>query len=189
MLCQAKASSLLIEDASLQSIMQTLQDRFPLNWRYCEHAVRDAKAQLQSQRELLPLYFKDIKDRIRCVERKLAKVRSEKKRESLKRQLAKLEKRERFYERHIQDGTIPKVAFGGTRSLEALMKGRLPREGWRELRNNQLYSIGQANQKGNANLRIVKMAEAPLASPCIPRAPFPNCMRNALSNQLSRWRF
>jgi len=93
------------------------------------------------------------------VEKKLEKVKSKEKREGFELELAKLENRKRFYEKHIENGTIPKAVFAGRRNFDALLKGRVSKDEWRELRSNQLYSIGQANQKGNANLRIAKLVE------------------------------
>jgi len=60
--CSARrfAFNRLTEGMRLQPIIQILQDMFSLNWRYCEHAARDAEAQIQSQHELLPLYIDDL---------------------------------------------------------------------------------------------------------------------------------
>ncbi|MGC8832376.1 MAG: hypothetical protein ACP5PQ_07340 [Thermoproteota archaeon] len=159
--CSAKryAFNRMLEGASSQQIIHMLEDMFPLNWRYCEHAVRDAEAQIQSRRELLPLYLGDVEDRTEELKGRLQRVRSKEKRKVIERELAKLKKKKRFYEEHIENGTVPKTVFGRRRNLEALMKRKFSGEDWRELRNNQLYSIGQANQKGNANLRIVKLIE------------------------------
>jgi IS605 OrfB family transposase len=149
----------MLENTPSQYIIQTLQDMFPLNWRYCEHAVRDAEAQIQSLRGLLPLYLKDVEERIGELEKRVERAKSEEKRRVLERELTKLKKKREFYAKHIENGTVPKTVFGGRGKLGELMRGRLSKEGWREVRNNQLYSIGQANQKGNANLRIIRCEE------------------------------
>ncbi|WXG44895.1 MAG: hypothetical protein WED04_12845 [Promethearchaeati archaeon SRVP18_Atabeyarchaeia-1] len=90
----------------------------------------------------------------------MEKAKSPRKREALGKHLAKLNKRGKFYRKHIHDGTVPKTIFGGRRSFTALARGRISSDEWREARNNQVYSIGQANQKGNANIRIVKEGRA-----------------------------
>jgi len=80
--------------------------------------------------ELLPLYLEDVKDKIRSVKGRFAKTKSQRKREKLKRQLAKLERGKQFYKNHIKNGTVPKTIFGGRRSFEALLKaGSLGRSG------------------------------------------------------------
>ncbi len=125
-----------------------------LNWRYCEHAARDAYAELKSQRELLPLYLSDVYDKIEEVNSRLAKARSPRKKERVHRELMRLEKRKRILEKHVADGTIPKVVFGTRKLFVERMEGKIPNQEWRDARDNQLYSIGQANQRGNANVRI-----------------------------------
>ena len=159
--CSAErtAHNCILKNAPPRCIIETLQDTFPLNWRYCEHALRETEAQIQGLCELLPLYLEDVEDRIRELKGKLQRARSKGKRESLERELAKLKKKKKFYTKHIENGTVPKTVFGGRGKLEEMMKGELSKEGWREVRNNQLYSIGQANQKGNANLRIIRCEE------------------------------
>lgn len=125
-----------------------------LNWRYCEHAARDADAELKSQRELLPLYLSDTFDKKEEVDSRLTKAKSPRKRERLQRSLLRLEKRKRFLEKHIADGTIPKVIFGTRKLFIDRVKGAISNQEWKDARNGQLYSIGQANQRGNANVRI-----------------------------------
>jgi IS605 OrfB family transposase len=125
-----------------------------LNWRYCEHAARDASAELESQRELLPMYLSDTYDKIEDASSRLANAGVPRKRERMERTLLRLEKRKSILERHVADGTMPKVVFGTRRLFEERAKGKISSQEWREARDNQLYSIGQANQKGNANVRI-----------------------------------
>jgi len=49
------------------------------------------------------------------------------------------------------------VTFGGKRNQKDLMKGRINREKWRELRNSIIYSRGDASKKGNLNIRLVQI--------------------------------
>jgi IS605 OrfB family transposase len=125
-----------------------------LNWRYCEHAARDADAELKSQRELLLVYLSDTYDRMEEVGSRLMKAKSPRKKERLQATLLRLEKRRRVLEKHIADGTIPKVVFGTRKLFNDRVKGKISNQEWKDARDNQLYSIGQANQKGNANVRI-----------------------------------
>jgi hypothetical protein len=132
-------------------------DALALNWRYCEHAARDADAEVKSQRELLTLYLTDTRDRIREAERKAAVSTTKKKKErseKLASELGRLNKRSGILERHVASGTIPKVVFGARRLFIDRVKGRITNQQWKDARDNQVYSVGQANQKGNANMRI-----------------------------------
>lgn len=47
------------------------------------------------------------------------------------------------------------VIFGGRKAWDDLMAGTLSKDGWKALRDDQLYSRGDATKSGNPNLRIV----------------------------------
>ncbi len=150
----------LLEGRSVKEVIHHLESirSLSLNWRYCEHAARDALAEIRRQRELLSLYLSDAYNRIQETERKLNRLREKRaygpKLSSLEKRLSSLTQRKELLEEHIAKGTIPKVIFG-TRSLFLKrVAGKITREQWRDARNNQVYSIGQANQRGNANIRI-----------------------------------
>jgi IS605 OrfB family transposase len=146
----------LLRKHSVSDVTHSLEtfDSLALNWRYCEHAARDADAELKSQQELLPAYLSDVYDKAEEVSSKLTRAKSPGKKERLQRALLRLEKRKRILEKHVADGTIPKVIFGTRKLFVDRVKGTITNQEWKDARNGQLYSIGQANQKGNANIRI-----------------------------------
>ncbi len=156
--CTARriAFNRLVEGKSVKEVTHQLEalGSLSLNWRYCEHAARDADAELKSQQELLPLYLSNTFDTIEESNSRLTRAKSPGKRERLQRTLLRLEKRKRTLEKQIAEGTIPKVVFG-TRSLFIeRAQGTISNQAWKNARDSQLYSIGQANQRGNANARI-----------------------------------
>ncbi len=150
----------LLEGKSLKEVVHRLEslDSLHLNWRYCEHASRDALAEIKSQRKLLPLYLSDAYDRIEEIEGKIShlKERNAKpaKVSALEQRLSRLTRRRDLLERHVGSGTIPRVIFGSRTLFVKRAKGNISNQEWKDARNNQLYSIGQANQRGNANVRI-----------------------------------
>src|SRR2546425_6821198 len=157
--CSAKRTAfnlLLPRGHSVKEVTHRLEmlDSLALNWRYCEHAARDADAELKSQRALLPMYLSDVYDRMEEVSSRLAKARSPGKKDRLQREVLRLEKRKRILEKHVADGTMPKVVFGTRKLFVERANGKISNQEWKEARNNQVYSIGQANQKGNANVRL-----------------------------------
>ena len=157
--CSAKRTAfnlLLSRGHSVKEVTHRLEmlDSLALNWRYCEHATRDADAEIKSQRALLPVYLSDVCDRIEDASSKLAKARSPRKKDGLRKNLLRLEKRKRILEKHVAAGTIPKVVFGTRKLFVEREYGKISNQEWREARNNQVYSIGQTNQKGNANIRL-----------------------------------
>ncbi len=52
------------------------------------------------------------------------------------------------------NGTIPKVIFGGRKLWRRVCKGRAAREEWRAARQNRLYARGDETKGGNPNLKV-----------------------------------
>ncbi len=150
------AFNALLRRRSVKDVTHRLETfgSLALNWRYCEHAARDADAELKSQQELLQVYLSDTYDKMEEVGSRLTKAKSPRKRERLQKELLRLEKRKRVLEKHVSDGTIPKVVFGTRKLFDDRVRGKISNQEWKNARDNQLYSIGQANQGGNANVRI-----------------------------------
>ena len=160
--CTAKrvAYCMLLQARGIGEVVHRLETlpSLHLNWRYCDHAAKDALANLKSQRELLPIYLHDVYVKIEDTEGRLKTLNGRKAKHDrislLEALLSSLNKRKVFLERHVVDRTVPKVVFGSRRLFVARAQGRVTLERWRDARNNQFYSIGQANQGGNANVRI-----------------------------------
>ncbi|MDG6930570.1 MAG: hypothetical protein JRN10_04950 [Nitrososphaerota archaeon] len=153
--CSARrfAFNRLLEGNTVNQTVHLLQDTtLSLNWRYFEHAAKDAEAIIESQKELLPLYLSDTYDKIESVEKTLKKAK--KGSQKLQSRLKALEKRKDILKEHVMNGTLPKVIFGGRQLFTERAEGKISRDEWKSSRNNQVYSIGQANQKGNANMRL-----------------------------------
>ena len=75
--CSARrfAFNRLLEGNTVNQTVHLLQDTtLSLNWRYFEHAAKDAEAIIESQKELLPLYLSDTYDKIESVEKALKKI-------------------------------------------------------------------------------------------------------------------
>lgn len=56
----------------------------------------------------------------------------------LQRQLEKLKSKENELKHHLDQGTIPRVIFGGKQNFYKRLKGNITNEEWKELRSNQL---------------------------------------------------
>ena len=153
--CSARrfAFNRLLEGNTVNQTVHLLQDTsLSLNWRYFEHAAKDAEAMIESQKELLPLYLSDTYDKIENVKKALEKAK--KGSQKLQSRLKALEKRKDMLKEHVMNGTLPKVIFGGRQLFTERAEGKISREEWKSSRNDQVYSMGQANQKGNANIRL-----------------------------------
>jgi len=131
------------------NLKKQLMETFGLNARYSYAAMMDAKEVITSQRKLIPLELKDIESKIGKSKRKLKKVKDRLRRKGIEDRIKKLEKKRDFYKKHLKDGTIPHVIFGGKKTFRDLKNPDLSseerevaRENWKDSRTNQLYSIG-----------------------------------------------
>jgi hypothetical protein len=145
----------LLEGKRAVEIVRLLQARYGTeNWRWCQWAIAQAQGIIRSQRELLPLYVEMYDEKIARVRRRMDRVANPLKRKGYQARIEKLERKKAEVEKHIAAGTVPRAVFGSRRLLEELSKGKGSRDEWRRRRASQFFSVGQANQRGNANTRI-----------------------------------
>ncbi len=147
----------LIKGKKTGEIVRLLQARHGIeNWRWCQWAIKQAQSVIQSQRELLPLYVEMYDEKLARVKRRMNRVADPLKRRGYKARIEKLERKRVAMEKHLVARTVPRAVFGSRKLFEELSKGKGSRKEWRLKRSGQFFSVGQANQNGNANTRIVK---------------------------------
>jgi IS605 OrfB family transposase len=181
--CSAKrvAYNSLLDGKSLKEIIHGLEERreLSLNWRYCEHAARDAAAEVASQRELAMLQLSATYDRMRGLQERIDRInvspnnrQSSKKLPLFQKELARLQKRKATFEANVSQRTVPRAVFGSRRLFVKRAEGIITNGEWKQARDNQLHSIGQANQGGNANIKISKdCGKVGINIPCWAESP------------------
>jgi hypothetical protein len=75
--------------------------------------------------------------------------------DGLQRRLEKWKSKEAELKHHLDQGTIPRVIFGGKENFYKRLKGKITNEEWKEVRSNQLYARGDKSKKGNLNIRLM----------------------------------
>jgi len=170
--CMRWAFNRLLEGTSRDEIKKLGQELFGLNSRYADDARLKAQAVLDSQRELLELEIEETEKKLARARKKLglamkklakaeekgappeaiAKLRLVVKGRNSR--VASLEKKLAELEAHREDGTIPKVVFGGKKLWKKVCKGRAAREEWQAARKNRLYSRGDETKGGNPNIKV-----------------------------------
>ncbi|HBT46410.1 MAG TPA: transposase, partial [Peptococcaceae bacterium] len=156
--CMRWAFNRLLEGVSRDEIKKLGQELFGLNSRYADDARLKAQAVLDSQKELLDLEVEETekklgraRKKLGLAMKKLAKAEEkgappeviEKLHLTVKgrnNRVASLEKKLAELEAHWENGTIPKVVFGGKKLWKKVCKGRATREEWQAARKNRLYS-------------------------------------------------
>jgi IS605 OrfB family transposase len=170
--CMRWAFNRFLEGTSRDEIKKLGQELFGLNSRYVDDARLKARAVLDSQKELLELEIEETENKLHRARkklglamRKLARAEEkgaapgaiEKFRLAVKgrnNRVASLEKKLAELETHRQNGTIPKVVFGGRKLWKRICKGRAKREEWWAARKNRLYSRGDETKGGNPNIKV-----------------------------------
>ena len=142
-------------------IVKALYQRFFPNARWCQWAVEDARAVMESQGEQVRMHVSDLKAKIQKSEEKLERTKDSLRRQGIGARLMKLRSKLSYWQGFLDRGEVPPAVFGGKKNLILLGQGKLAKEKWREMRSSAFFSVGQANQKGlggqygNANTEIV----------------------------------
>jgi IS605 OrfB family transposase len=170
--CMRRAFNRLLEGVSRDEIKKLGQEIFGLNSRYVDDARLKAQGVLDSRKELLELEIEETENKLGRARRKLGRAmrklaKAEEKGAALdiveklrlvvkgrNNRVASLEKKLAELEVHRENGTIPKVVFGGRKLWEKVCRGRAAREEWRAARKNRLYSRGDETKGGNPNIKV-----------------------------------
>ncbi|ACX52269.1 transposase, IS605 OrfB family [Ammonifex degensii KC4] len=170
--CERWAYNRLLEGVSRDEIKKRGQELFGLNSRYVDDARLRAQALLDSQKELLAQEVEETEKKLNRARKKLGLAmkklaRAEKKgaapaaleklRLAVKgraSRVASLEERLAELNSHLENGTVPRMVFGGRKLWKRVCKGRATREEWWHARKNRLYSRGDEEKGGNPNIKV-----------------------------------
>jgi len=169
--CMRWSFNRLLEGENREKLKKEGQEIFGLNSRFADDAVLKAKAVIESQRELIEQEIQETETKLSHAKKKLNYAEKDLKRAEVKGDKVRIEKyrriirgrrlrvktlREKLNElqAHQQNGTIPKVIFGGRSLWKKVCKGKASKEDWHNARKNRLYSRGDRTKRGNPNLKI-----------------------------------
>jgi predicted transposase len=151
----------LLEGEVQGELIKKVNGLFKINKRYAEDAVLLAQSTITSQKELLPSRIENIQSKIQKTEQKVEDYKTGRKTpkkvpleiclKGLTARLEKLKKRESELLRCQEEGSIPKVIFGGKKNFIARMKNKITQKEWKELRANTLYSRGDQSKNSNCD--------------------------------------
>jgi predicted transposase len=170
--CTRWAFNRLLEGTSRDDVKKRGQEIFGINSRYADDARLKAKAVIDSQKELLEIEIGETESKLSRARGKLGQAmrklaRAEKKGaapEEIEKlrlvingknaRVASLEKKLAELKAHQENGTIPKVVFGGKKLWKDVCKRRTTREEWRAARKNRLYTQGDETKGGNPHFKV-----------------------------------
>lgn len=132
-----------------------ISHKYGINIRQSKDAVESARQTIASQKSLAKDYYESYLKKVKAIEKQLKKAKSKEKINALTKKLDKRKKKLEFYKEHLDNGTIPKIIFGGRKNFIRRCKGLITNEEWKNLRDNNYYSRGDKTKKGNPNLRVI----------------------------------
>ncbi len=170
--CWRWAFKRLSEGGLRDEIKKRAQALFGLNSRYVDDARLRAQATIDSQKELLELEIEETEKKLKRARKKLGSAMKKLKRafdkglpedevrklhltvKGRENRVSSLEKKLRELKEHEENGTVPKVVFGGKKLWRRVCRGKASRDEWRAVRKNRLYSRGDREKGGNPNMKV-----------------------------------
>lgn len=158
---ERSAYNLLREGANSSLATALLRERYAIrNARWVQSAINQAGAVLKSQEEGLLYRIEMYQERIRNSKESMKRLSHLLEIQGYKARIAKLQSRVEELKEQLRRRSYPSAVFGSRKLLHKLSIAKGERRGellneWRKERSNHFFSIGQANQKGNANTRLI----------------------------------
>ena len=161
----------IFEGYGRKETVELSKPKFIPNVRYMRDAFLEADANISSQRENLPRYVEQNKHNVQNAKKRMEQLSKEIERHIKKEEfnqvdykkqmivykeykIKKYEKAIRYFQYHIDNGTVPKPVDGTKQLLKDLNKGRISKQEWRNARSNHLYARGEKSKGGNENIKL-----------------------------------
>lgn len=104
-------------------IVKDLYGKFFPNARWCQWAVEDAKATIDSQREQVRMHVSDLEAKIEKSEEKLERTKNKLHRQGIMARIARLQGKLAYWKGFLERGEVPSAVFGGRKNLLLLQEG------------------------------------------------------------------
>ncbi len=159
-LMERTAYSLLRGESKSGAIKQLLRERYGVrNARWIQSAINQGNAVMESQENNIEYRIELCKVKIRNTKEKMKRLSNPLKVAGCEAKIVKYESKIKELQGQLTDRSYPRAVFG---SKELLRQMRISsgerhqklKEEWRDKRSNHLFSVGQANQRGNGNVRL-----------------------------------
>ncbi len=142
------------------SVKAVFRERYRVeNARWCQSAMNQAKAVMESQKEVIRYRIDQCREKARNTRERIERLHDPLKISGCEAKIRRLEKRVEELKGQLHEGSYPRAVFGSKDLFHRLSIARGGRKDeikkeWGQKRSNHLFSVGQANQRGNANARL-----------------------------------
>ncbi len=154
------AYNLLREGEGAGAIKGILRERYHVwNARWIQSSINQARAVMESQEEGIQYTIEMCSEKVRNTRKKVKHLSNHLKIEGCGLRIARLESKAKELRKQLRERSYPRAVFGSRKifhqiSIASDERKEELKEEWRETRSNHLFSVGQANQRGNANTRL-----------------------------------
>jgi hypothetical protein len=143
------------------TIKAILRERYSVrNARWIQSAINQARAMMASQEEGIKYRIEQCEEKVRNTKEKMKRLSNPLKIEGCVTKIQRLEKRAKELKEQLREKSYPRAVFGSRKLFHKMSiadgqkRDTLKRE-WIERRSNHFFSVGQANQRGNGNTRLL----------------------------------
>ncbi len=155
------AYNLLREGADASAVKAILRERHDVrNARWIQSVMNQASAVMESQEEGIQYRIEMCSEKVRNMREKVKRLSDPLKVQGCLVKMERYESKTKELRQHLRERSYPRAVFGSRKLLRQLCiasgerRDEL-REEWSETRSNHFFSVGQANQRGNGNTRLV----------------------------------
>lgn len=155
------AYNLLREEEGAGAIKGIVRERYCVwNARWIQSAINQARAVMESQEEGIQYSIEMCSEKVVNMREKVKHLSDPLKVQGCRAKIDKYESKTKELRQQLREKSYPRAVFGSRRLLRQLSiasgerRDEL-REEWNEKRSNHFFSVGQANQKGNGNTRLI----------------------------------
>jgi hypothetical protein len=155
------AYNLLRAGMDAGAIKATLRERYGVkNARWCQSATNQARAVTASQEEGIKYRIEQCEEKISNTREKMERLSNTLKIKGCRRKIERYESKAGELKKQLRERSYPSAVFGSRKLFRqmSIADGQrhdtLKRE-WMERRSDHFFSVGQANQRGNGNTRLL----------------------------------
>jgi len=155
------AYNLLRAGMDAGAIKAILRERYGMkNARWIQSSINQAKAVMNSQEEGIKYRIEQCEEKARNTKEKMKRLSNALKIEGCVTKIQRLEKRAKELKEQLREKSYPMAVFGSRKLFHKMsiadgQRRDTLKKKWIERRSNHFFSVGQANQRGNGNTRLL----------------------------------
>jgi hypothetical protein len=155
------AYNTLREGVGAGAIKAILRERYGVrNARWCQSAINQARAVTASQEEGIKYRIEQCEEKARNTREKMERLSNTLKIKGRITKIERYESKAMELKKQLKERSYPRAVFGSKKLFHQMsiadgQRHDTLKKEWRERRSDHFFSVGQANQHGNGNTRLL----------------------------------